>query len=116
LPHPPSYEYQSSGPWFVCQMYGGAQAWITLTLESAILRFWLRESEVTGRRVIVDSYGVVILGTVDGTGFPMMVGTRQTMEETLRFVCNTNGMELEEQAAVVAMAEGLRAVDGNASW
>ena len=108
---PPGYEYETTGPWWVVHVDDDkASAWTMWTLESAIMRFWLATS-VPQRKVMVDAYGINILG-VDGTSDQSkMVGTRQTMEATLDLV-RRGTIGLETEAAILVMAETLRAMNG----
>lgn len=113
LPIPPSYEYQTAGPWFVTHTVNDRiQAWTLWTLESAIIRFWHYEPELRPtRRVMVDGRGIMILGTDISDGVTM-VGTRETMEATLRMTEKQSGTD--DALEVLTMVETVRiAMEGS---
>jgi len=116
LPGPPNYEYKATAPFWICQVErdGTAKTWVMHTLGSAILRFWLCD-HTPWRRVLVDSYGVTILGT-DSTDpkLPRMSGSREAAEATLEMVTNSNIGSIESQSLVLVMIDGLRSLDGQA--
>jgi hypothetical protein len=110
---PPGFAYETTGPWFVCHKLEDdkAQAWVLWTLDSAVLRFWLHDKS-THRKVMVDGYGITVLGTEGNDHHLSMVGTEQTCEATLRLV--TEGTDMGHAVEVLRMIETLREHDGMA--
>lgn len=112
---PPSYEYEPTGPFFVCHQLSGdrAQAWVLWTLDSAVLRFWLYDNSVT-RKVMVDAFGVTVIGTDIAAGYTQMVGCRTVMEATLNVIRRAPSYEIESELEIVRMIETLQLSDGQA--
>lgn len=111
LSPPPGYEYTTTGPWWVAHISndGRPQAWVMWTFESAVIRFWAhRERQHPQRRVMIDAMGVTVLGIDRATNG--MVGTRETMEQTMTLAA---GSAPEDQVEILAMVERLRQMNGS---
>lgn len=110
---PPGYEYQTTGPWFVCHLLPDdrAQAWVMWTLDSAILRFWIYDDTVT-RKVMVDALGITVLGTDTAAGYTQMVGCRPTCEATLGLVRRTKTNDVDMEAEILSMIDMVQLNDG----
>lgn len=110
LPTPPSFDYESVGPWLVTQQYGArTQAWVQWNLNAAIRRFWmLPDSDaMPDRRVCVDASGVTIMGHSNVTGAsPMVVGTKEATDVVLRDV------DIDTSANVLWLVDQLQHHDG----
>lgn len=113
---PPSYEYETTSPWWIVHTRDGTnQGWLMHTLESAVTRFWLFDAANLSnpvRRIIVDGYGVTIMG-IDNTDpvLPRMCGTRQAMELTLGMV-RRSGNSTEDQVHILTMIDTVQRMDG----
>lgn len=115
LSSPPDYNYECTGPFFVCHVddEGRAQAWIMWVFDTAIVRFWLSE-KTPKRRVMVDAYGVTVIATQsESDDRATMSGTRQTMDATLKMVA-VDGAPIETQAVILTMVDGVRRLGGQA--
>lgn len=114
LPYPPTYEYETTGPWMVSHIDtdGRPHAWILYTLESATIRFWAEAPNnfLPMRRTCVDSHGHAILGIDNNPPRPQMVGTRQALDETLRLA--SKYLTDEQQIEVLRTVEYVRAAGG----
>lgn len=104
LPTPPSFEYESVGPWLVTQQYGRrTQTWVQWNLNAAIRRFWMLPDPdvMPDRRIVVDASGVVIMGhSTLADASPRVVGTREATDVVLRDVDHdaaANALWLVEQ-------------------
>jgi hypothetical protein len=112
LSAPPDYEYQTVGPWWVTDVHPDGTVGKPRTypvFESAVLAFWNHDSP-SFHRSLLDARGATILGISIVTGGSEMVGTRQTMDETLKIV-EANAPE-EEVVEVLAMVEKVREMKG----
>jgi len=110
LPTPPSFEYESVGPWIITHQYGPrTQTWVQWNLNAAIRRFWMLPDHdiMPGRRVCVDASGVTIMGhsTVAGAS-PLVVGTKEATNVVLR------DMDTDAAAHVLWLVDQLQHHDG----
>lgn len=82
LPAPPSFEYESTGPYLVNHLYGKRpQTWMLANLIAAVRRMWMLPDPamMPDRRTVVDAFGVTILGvSLRAETSPKVVGTRET--------------------------------------
>lgn len=117
LTPPPSYEYTAIGPWFVShiRLVNGAEsprAWTMWSIDSAVIKFWsFEENEYPFRRTVTDGRGIMILGSDATIGRMKMVGTRETMDATLKMV--ESNSSFEDVAEILSMVEKVRLVNGN---
>ena len=107
---PPSYEYQSQGPWMITQQYGErTQTWVMHTLVAAVRRFWLLPDHaiIPDRRVCIDAHGSTIIGwSPIPDACPRVVGTREAFDIVLRYA------GVDQVNEILPTMELLRECDG----
>lgn len=117
LAGPPGYEYETTGPWFVCTVLPDgetATANVQWTYESAMTRYWLVDADKDYlRKVMIDAMGYCILGRdVSNPEHPKIVGTRQTMNAMLEMIRRTPNWTLDMEADILNIIVMVEKMDG----